>query len=166
MGISAAQVGHRFLHYRAEAEQTPEWSTPLRWLSGTPTSHAGILHCTGSLESLAVPDTSMSSLLAPVFSLKGSPWFSLCNDASEAHWEPGFISLKTLASLRGICRWWHGEGGRVVIRMLYASCHILIQLRKRGLRSPLSPRPLALRIMGINAHVCVSLGIWATLAGR
>lgn len=99
--------------------------------SGTPMSHAGIVHCTGSSEPLTVPDTSMSSLLAPVFSVKCSPWFSLCNDASEAHWEPGFISLKTLAPLHGICRWWWGEGGRLVIQMCYASCHILIQLRKR-----------------------------------
>lgn len=100
--------------------------------SGTPKSHAGIAHYTGSSEPLAVPDTNMSSLLAPVFSAKCSPWFSLCNDASEAHWEPRFISLKTLATLRGLCRWWRGEGGRLVIRMCYASCHILIQLRKRG----------------------------------
>lgn len=100
--------------------------------SGTPMSHAGIAHCTGSSEPLTVPDTSTSSPLAPVFSVKCSPCFSLCNDASEAHWEPGFISLKTLAPLRGICRWWRGEGGRLVIRMCYASCHILIQLRKRG----------------------------------
>lgn len=50
--------------------------------------------------------------------------------------------------------------------MIYASWYISIQSRKRGLRSPLSPRSLTLRIVGSKAHVCGSPGIQATLAGR
>lgn len=58
------------------------------------------------------------------------------------------------------------EKGQVKSWLFHTSGRILIQLRKRSLRSTVSTRPLTSGIVGNKAHVCGSPGIQATLAGR